>query len=168
MNKPANVIFFVLVFLLQLIISNYLNLGPYVFICLVPFMIMNLPLQMRPQAVLLVAFGVGLLLDILSDGVAGLNAAAAVAAAAPRKFFYLTMVNSDRQDAIGIAVPGTVGVGKYLKYAAAVTAVYLAVYIALDCISFRPFSFILAKFAASTLANLALALVLGLSFQNRN
>jgi len=162
MNKPGNILYCILVFLLQLVLSDYVHLGPYVFLCLIPFLILNIPLSRGPHVLLLTAFAIGLGLDILSDGVPGLNAFAAVLAAAPRKFFYRRLVNGDRQDKTEIPVPGEVGVLKYLKYLSAVTAVYMAAYIALDCITFRPAEFILIKFAASTAASILLAFVLAL------
>ena len=82
MKKPADILFFVLVFLLQLIIADYLHLGPWVCLTLVPFLILNIPFSRSPHAVLLAAFGMGLALDVLSAGVPGLNAFAAAAAAA--------------------------------------------------------------------------------------
>ena len=97
MNKLADILFFVLVFLLQVILTDYLHLGPFVYLCLIPFLILHIPFSRRPQVVLLAAFGMGLALDLLSDGVAGLNAAAAVAAAASRQLLYRTLVNRDRQ-----------------------------------------------------------------------
>lgn len=167
MNRLTDIFFFFLVFLLQVVITDYVHAGPYLFLCLIPFLILNIPLSRRPQLVLVIAFGMGLMLDLLSDGVAGLNAAAAVAAAASRKLFYRTLVNADHQDRTEVPVPSAVGIPKYLRYAAAVTAVYVAVYVLFDCISFRPAGFILLKFALSTIVNTALALLLGLSFQNR-
>lgn len=167
MNKLSDILFFVLVFLLQVILTDYLHLGPYVYLCLIPFLILNIPFSRRPQLVLVAAFGMGLALDLLSDGVAGLNAAAAVAAAASRQLLYRTLVNRDRQDQTEVPVPAGVGLGKYLKYAVAVTAVYMAVYVLFDCISFRPAGFVLLKFLASTVASAGLGLLLTLSLQNR-
>lgn len=167
MSKLTDILFFVLVFMLQVILTDYLHLGPYVYLCLIPFLILKIPFSRRPQLVLVAAFGIGLSLDLLADGVAGLNAAAAVAAAASRQLLYRPLVNRDRQDRTEVPVPAGVGLGKYLKYAVAVTAVYMAVYVLFDCVSFRPAGFVLLKFLASTLASAALGLLLTLSLQNR-
>ena len=167
MNRLSNIFYCILVFLLQLVLTDYVHLGPYVFLCLVPYLILNIPLSRSPHVVMLLAFAIGLGLDILSDGVPGLNAAAAVLAAAPRRFFYRRLVNSDRQDKTEIPLPGEVGLLKYLKYLAAVTILYMAAYVALDCISFRPASFILVKFAASAAASILLALLLAIPRSNR-
>ncbi|MBQ6299257.1 MAG: hypothetical protein IJK79_02585 [Bacteroidales bacterium] len=167
MNRLSNIFYCTLVFLLQLVLTDYVHLGPYVFLCLVPYLLINIPLSRSPHVVMLTAFAIGLGLDVLSDGVPGLNAFAAVLAAAPCKFLYRRLVNSDRQDKTEIPLPGEVGFLKYAKYLSAVTLVYMAAYVALDCISFRPVSFILIKFAASAAASIALALLLAIPRSNR-
>lgn len=167
MKRPDNILFFVLVFLLQLVISDYVHPGPYVFLTLVPFLILNIPLSRSPHTVMLIAFALGLGVDVLSDGVTGLNAFAAVLAAAPRRFFYRLLVNADRQDKTEVPRLSDVGPGKYIKYLAALTFLYVAAYVALDCISFRPVGFVLVKFAASFAASLLLGLLLAIPLRNR-
>ncbi len=168
MKRPADIFYFVLLFLLQLVISDYVHLGPWICLNLIPLLILLIPLSFRPHAVLLIAFGLGLGLDLLSDGVPGLNAFAAVLAAAPRKFFYRTMVNADRQDKTEVPLMGEVGLVKYIKYLAVLTAIYLVAYVLVDCISFRPAGFIALKVIASWLASTVLCLLLALPLQSRN
>lgn len=168
MSKFRNIFFFALVFLLQLIISDYLHLGPWVTVNLLPFLILLIPLQHRVHVVLLSAFGLGLLLDLLSGGVLGLNAFAAVVTAGPRRFLYRILVNRDRQDQTQIPLLKNIGWEKYLKYLLSLTAVFLAAYILLDCVSVRPVGFILVKFLASTLVSTGLGLLLSLSYQNQH
>ncbi|MBR5075597.1 MAG: hypothetical protein IKX28_01105 [Bacteroidales bacterium] len=168
MKKTGDIFFFVLLFLLQLVLSDYVHLGPWVYLCILPLLILCIPLSRSPQAVMLIAFALGLGLDILSDGVPGLNAFAAVLAAAPRKFFYRTLVNADRQDKTEVPKIREVGLPKYLKYLGVITALYLAAYIVVDCVSFRPPVFLLGKFLISWVASTALCLLLSLPFQNRS
>ena len=168
MKRPADIFYFVLMFLLKLVISDYVHLGPWICLNLIPLLILLIPLSYRPHAVLLIAFGLGLGLDLLSDGVPGLNAFAAVLAAAPRKFFYRTLVNADRQDKTEVPLISEVGLGKYLKYLAVLAAIYLVAYVLVDCISFRPAGFIVLKVIASWAASTALCLLLALPLQSRN
>ena len=165
MKKTGDIFFFVLLFLLQLVLSDYVHLGPWVYLCILPLLILCIPLSRSPQAVMLIAFALGLGLDILSDGVPGLNAFAAVLAAAPRKFFYRTLVNADRQDKTEVPKIREVGLPKYLKYLGVITALYLAAYIVVDCVSFRPPVFLLGKFLISWVASTALCLLLSLPFR---
>ena len=39
MNKRNEILFFVMVFILQLVISDYLHLGPWITLSLIPFLI---------------------------------------------------------------------------------------------------------------------------------
>lgn len=168
MNKTGDILFFVLLFILQLVISDYVHLGPWVTLTLIPLLIICIPLSRSPHAVMLIAFALGLGLDILSDGVPGLNAFASVLAAAPRKFFYRILVNADRQDKTEVPKIREVGLLKYLKYLGVITALYLAAYILVDCVSFRPPLFLLGQFLISWVASTALCLLLSLPLQNRS
>lgn len=168
MKRPADIIYCILLFLLQLVISDYVHLGPWVTLCLLPLLILQIPRSRSPHVVMLIAFGLGLGLDILSDGVPGLNAFAAVLAAAPRKFFYRLLVNADRQDKTEVPLLRETGLLKYLKYLGVLTAIYLAAYTLVDCISVRPLGYIAAKFLISWVASTALCLLLALPIQNRS
>lgn len=168
MKRPADIIYCILLFLLQLVISDYVHLGPWITLCLLPLLILQIPRSRSPHVVMLIAFGLGLGLDILSDGVPGLNAFAAVLAAAPRKFFYRLLVNADRQDKTEVPLLRETGLLKYLKYLGVLTAIYLAAYTLMDCISVRPLGYIAAKFLISWVASTALCLLLALPIQNRS
>lgn len=168
MKRPADIIYCILLFLLQLVISDYVHLGPWISLCLLPLLILLIPLSRSPHVVMLIAFGLGLGLDILSDGVPGLNAFAAVLAAAPRKFLYRLLVNADRQDKTEVPLLRESGLLKYLKYLGVLTAIYLAAYTLVDCISVRPLGYIAAKFLISWVASTALCLLLALPIQNRS
>lgn len=168
MKRPADIVYCILLFLLQLVISDYVHLGPWITLCLLPLLILQIPRSRSPHVVMLIAFGLGLGLDILSDGVPGLNAFAAVLAAAPRKFFYRLLVNADRQDKTEVPLLRETGLLKYLKYLGVLTAIYLAAYTLVDCISVRPLGYIAAKFLISWVASTALCLLLALPIQNRS
>lgn len=167
MNSRSNILFFTLVFLLQLVISDYVHLGPWLFLTLLPFLIISIPLNRSVHWVMLSAFAMGILLDVLSDGVVGLNAFAAVLAAAPRKFFYRILVNGDRQDDTLVSTPAQSGLVKYLKFLGAVTAVYVAGYLLLDCVGSRPAFFVATRWVASTLLSTGVCLLLAFAIQNR-
>ena len=161
------IVFSVLVFIVQLIICNYVHISPLVGIYLLPLIIFCLPLNWRPVSVMVISFGLGLLLDLLSGGLLGLNAGAAVFAAALRKFSYRVSVSRDRQDKTIFATPRTVGAVKFYAFLSCGTVLYTAACVALDCITFRSGTFILAKFALSSLVSLAVSFIISFSFLNR-
>lgn len=167
-SNGNNTIFFVLVFIVQIIISNYVPISPYVYICLLPLIIISLPLNWRPVPMLLLAFGMGLLLDLLCGGILGLNAGAAVFAAALKRLSYKMFVTRDRQDKTIHATPKTIGSGKFFVFLTSSIILYSLAYVLMDCISFRDWTFILIKFAASVIVNVALSVLLSISFLNRD
>lgn len=65
---------------LQLVVSNFCNVSPYVVLSLLPAMILCTPISMHEALVMLTAFLSGLAVDFLADGVIGLNAFALVPA----------------------------------------------------------------------------------------
>jgi len=168
MNKMDRTVFFVLIFFFQLAISDYLNLGPFIYICLIPLLILNIPKQISPKTVMLVSFGIGLLFDMMSDGVLGLNAAAAVLTAALRPILYKTIVNEDRQDKTVVPTVKIVGSVIFFRYLSSLMAVYLFAYIIADTAGTRSFWFIAAKIIVSVVVNVALSYLISLSINNRN
>ena len=59
-SKIVRILFFVLLFVVQVVISDYLNLGPYVYICLIPFIILNIPFSRDTGIVMVEAFAISL------------------------------------------------------------------------------------------------------------
>lgn len=78
-----NIILYCLIFILQILICNYVDIGAYVYICILPLIIINIPMKTNINITMLAAFGIGLLLDMFAGGVMGLNAAAATMLAKP-------------------------------------------------------------------------------------
>lgn len=167
-NKIFRILFLVLLFVLQVIISEYLNLGPFVYICLVPVIILNIPMSTRTWVLLLEAFAIGLLLDMFSNGVIGLNSAAAVILAVCRKPLYNVTARRDRQDKTEIPSAANIGANKYLAYLAVCTALYILAYILADGAGISPFWLILVKFPASTVLNILVALLINRAIPERS
>ena len=59
MKRPADIIYCILLFLLQLVISDYVHLGPWITLCLLPLLILQIPRSRSPHVVMLIAFGLG-------------------------------------------------------------------------------------------------------------
>lgn len=167
-SKIVRILFFVLLFVVQVVISDYLNLGPYVYICLIPFIILNIPLSRDTGIVMVEAFAIGLLLDLLSDGVPGLNASAAVITAFCRKTLYKMIARRDRQDRTEVPDAANIGFVKYLLYLSACTALYILAYVLTDCAGISPVYFIFLKFLISSIINILLALVVSSSISEKS
>lgn len=167
-NGNSLLLFCILVFILQLILSNYVHFGPYVHICLLPLLIALMPFNWRPSSTLLVSFALGLLLDLLSDGVIGLNAGAAVCCAAPKKYLYHLTTNSDRQDRSASVSRKRIGNAKYFTFLAVCAAVFTLAYVLLDCMDLQNWGLIPVRFLASATINFILSSILSISFLRKN
>lgn len=159
-NKIIRILFLVLLFLLQVIISDYLNLGPFVCICLIPTILLYIPMSRRVWVLMLEAFAIGLLLDMFSGGVLGLNSAAAVLLALCRKPVYMFSARRDRQEKIEVPDESNIGFDKYMTYLTACTAIYMLAYTIIDGVGINPLWLIALKFLISTAINVLATLLI--------
>lgn len=85
MRKVNFWLVYALTLAVQLLISNLVGISPLVGISLLPVMILCLPGRIGTIPGMLVAFATGLAVDLLADGLPGLNALALVPVAALRR-----------------------------------------------------------------------------------
>ena len=85
MRKGGYYFIFLLLVAVQMLICNYLNLSPYLTLSLLPVLILCVPLRLPTFWTLLLAFATGSAVDLLSEGLLGLNALALVPVAFVRK-----------------------------------------------------------------------------------
>jgi hypothetical protein len=167
-SKLGDILFYILLFILQIILNDLINLGPYVYLCIFPLIIINLPMEWGAGKSMIAAFIIGLLLDMLSDGVLGLNAAASVLIAAARLPLYKLTINGNTTDQIPTPSIKSAGLGKYINFVSILYALFLIVYVFFDCLGFRPFLFVLLKIVISTAASVLLTVIISFTFLNRN
>lgn len=152
-------ILYALLLVCQIVLCNYVALGPYIMLTLLPAMAMCIPLSVSTPVCMIIAFGSGLAVDWLSEGLIGINAAALIPVALLRSTFIRIFLGEDiinRKDSFSIKKNG---VGKISIAMATATAVFLSIYIFLDGAGTRPFWFCAARFGASLAANTLLALI---------
>ena len=65
---------YVLLLLAQLLLSNYFHVTPYIFLTILPVMVLCIPIRVGTVGAMLIACLSGLAIDFLSEGVIGLNA----------------------------------------------------------------------------------------------
>ena len=160
MEKNRFEITFLLLVIAQILVCNYFHFSYYVTLSILPLLILCLPLRLGTLWALLIAAAVGLAVDLLADGVLGLNAAALL----PVAFVRNTVVSAvfgrgvfARNEDIAVRRHG------YPKFALAIVlvqALFLLIYIALDGAWTRPFWFNALRFAASLLAGEVVSLLL--------
>lgn len=150
MRNAEYIITFILLLVLQLILAKYGQVGPYLYICILPAMILCVPLSRQTWLVMFVAFLCGMLIDVLADGVPGLNASALVLCAAVRKPIIRVCIDRElveRNYSFSFKQNGFLRVASALLL---MTAIHLFAYLIFDSAGTRNFLFILLKFLIST------------------
>lgn len=148
-----------LMLICQIVICNFSPLGPYVVLTMLPAMVFCMPLSVSTISCMFIAFGSGLAVDWLSEGLIGINAASLVPVALARKSIVKMFFGEDlitRGDSFSFNKFGTAKVSAALMSA---IAIFLLFYVMLDGAGTHPMWFNLAYFGASLACNWLLALL---------
>ena len=78
MRKSGFWVAYFLLLVAQILLSNYFLFTPYITLSILPVMVLCISTRIAPYVCMLIAFGSGLMVDWLSEGVLGLNAFALV------------------------------------------------------------------------------------------
>lgn len=150
---------FILVLMVQLVLTKYCQLAPFLYICLLPAMVLCLPTSKPSWYIMIYAFAAGLLVDGLADGPLGLNAMAAVAVAAVQKLVLKLCIGEEiveRGYAFSFHENGFL---KIFLALLASTTVFFAVYVIADSAGIRTGGFNFLKWACSTAVSIIFGLV---------
>ena len=148
-----------LLLICQIVLCNFSPLGPYITLSLLPAMIFCIPMSISTAVCMIIAFGSGLAVDWLSEGLIGINAASLVPVALARKSIVKMFFGEDlitRGDSFSFNKFGTAKISAALMSA---ITIFLLFYIILDGAGTRPMWFNLAYFGASLVCNWLLALL---------
>lgn len=166
-SRPWNIVLFVLIFILQVLVSNYVDFGTSVYICLIPLLVINIPMKTDIRLAMLMGFAYGLLLDLFANGVLGLNAAAGMMLAAFKGPVFRRTLNKKHLYNIEVPSMRNVGIANYILYLAICTGIYLLTYMFMESLSFRPFLFIMVRMSISLAINVALMAIISNSIMDR-
>ena len=168
MNKNFHTaVMITLVIIFQLMINNFINPGPYIFISLVPFAVSLIPRNTPINLTIFLCFVIGLTVDIFSRGVIGVNAAAATAISVLRAPIYRITINRDRQDLTPIPEIRQCGFTKYLSYISIVCLAYMFIYCSLESMGVRSVLFFIPQFLISSAASIILSCCFSLTVSSR-
>lgn len=156
----------VLIIILQVVLDNYCDLGVYLRIVLLPYLILTLPYRIKTIEAMVIAFILGLVVDLFTTGVVGLNSGALAASALVRRKILYSILderNIDKYDYPNFRAMGNMKGGFYfiLPYLA-----FFIVYILLDNFSLSPFWWNLQRIVICSVVNTIIGLVL-FSFNKR-
>ena len=166
-SKFHTVVMITLVIIFQLMINNFINPGPYIFISLVPFAISLLPRSTPINLTILLCFAIGLTVDIFSRGVIGVNAAASTALSVLRAPIYRLTISRDRQDITPNPEIRQCGFAKYLAYISIACLSYMFIYCSLESMGVRSILFFIPQFLISSAASVILSCCFSLTVGSR-
>lgn len=149
---------FALLMLLQLLVLNHVYLGGYVMPMLYVLFILMLPTDTRRIPMLLIAFGTGLLMDVMSN-MLGFHALACTVVAMLRILFVDRILT--RNEPVVIATPSIYSVTPqyFISYLMLLLAVFYLVFYTMELFGFRGFGGVLLATVCSTLVTTLLAVL---------
>ena len=149
---------FVLLALVQLLVLNNVYLGGYVMPMLYVLFILMLPTSTGRIPMLLIAFGTGLLMDIMT-GALGFHALACTVVAMMRILFADRILT--RGENVAIANPGIYSVTPqyFISYLMLMLGIFYLLFYLLEIFSFRGFGGVLLATVCSTLVTTLLAVL---------
>lgn len=154
--------FFLLFFLLlvaQILVSNFLNFSQYLFINILPALILCVPIRIKTHWLLIIAFITAFLADFFAGGMLGLTGVALLPVAFLRNGIIRLVFGDEvfsRQEDLSMARQGT------LKASLAILlmlTVFLVIYIWVDAAGTRTFWFLTLKFFLSLIASYLVSLL---------
>ena len=153
-------ILYILLVIAQAVICNYFRLGPYISLTLLPVLILCLPLRQSSSLTMTIAFVTGLGVDILSEGLLGLNTLALVPVALLKKPVVKIIMG---QEAFEKDEPFNIryeGFGKIFLAVIVAQSIFLTLYIIADGAGIRPLWFNISRFAASLACNVIFSMMI--------
>lgn len=84
--------------IIQLLIGEFVNIWPPLYITVIPLFIIILPISLRRSWLIIIAFMMGLITDAAFDGVLGLNAASLTLVAYLKNFFIRRLTKYSSED----------------------------------------------------------------------
>lgn len=150
---------YILLLMAQLLLSNYFHVTPYIFLTILPVMVLCIPIRMGTAGAMLVACASGLVIDFLSEGVIGLNALSLVPVAFARNSIIGLIFGPElfaRKEDFSV---GRCGFGKVAVALLLSLLIFLVIYIWADGAGTRPLWFNGLRLAASLVASFLLSLL---------
>lgn len=168
MNKLVwqNIVRFLLLMLFQELVLNNVYLGGYIMPMLYVLFILMLPTGMKRIPLLLIAFGTGLLIDIMSN-MLGFHALACTVVAMMRIWFADRILT--RGEPVQINVPSIYSVTPqyFVSYLLLMLAVFYFLFFIVELWGFRGFGDVLLATLLSTLTTALLSILCQIVFLKR-
>jgi len=159
MRKNGFFAVYLILLVAQLLLTNYFHFTPYIMLTILPVMVLCIPLGISTTVAMLIAFGTGLSVDLLSEGIIGLNTLALVPVAFCRKEMIRLIFGEElisRGEDFSVRRSG---LGQVLLAITLAQALFLVVFIWADSAGTRPFWFNFLRFICSLAAGVLVSLL---------
>ena len=160
MRKAGFWMVYILLAIVQMLICNYFHVTPYIMLSILPVMVLCIPVRVSTTGAMFAAFATGLAVDLLSEGVLGLNVLALVPVAFARKGIIRLIFGEElfsRKEDFSIRKSGFGQVSVAILIA---QALFLLIYIWADGAGTRPLWFNALRFGASLAAGFVVSLLI--------
>lgn len=105
----SDIVLFISFLIAQILLTNFIDFGPLVFISVYPLYILTKPRHMNNVVAIVIAFIFGFLTDYFTGSILGINAAAATLLAFAQPFIVRIVIRKDSSE--GPARPGIADLG---------------------------------------------------------
>ena len=159
MRKSSFWAAYALLLVLQLLLSNYFLFTPYIMLSILPVMVLCIPIRVGTVGAMLIAAATGFTVDLLAEGVLGLNAIALIPVAYARNSIIRLIFGGElfaRKEDFSVHRSGF---GKVALAVLLAQMLFLLVYVWIDAAGTRPLWFLAARFGASLGAGFILSLL---------
>ncbi len=150
---------YVILVLCQLVICNFFNFSPLVFLTLLPAMVLCIPVRVGVPWAMVIAFATGLVVDFTSDGLLGLNALALVPVAFARNAILIITLGKNISGEPENPDFKTKGFAKVAIAAMLAVGLFCLLYTVFDGAGARPFGFLAIRFLISSVVSFLLGLL---------
>lgn len=153
--------------LVQLAIGEFVNFHPLIYIVILPWLIIIIPPQVKQIPLMLISLCIGLLIDILSDGIIGLNAAALIGVGYLKAPVLSFVVNKKNVQSNQIISSETYGIKSFALICLILYSIFFIIYIGLDGLGYVPVLYSIMRFLLFVITNTIIAILadMGLSKQ---
>jgi len=160
MNWLKYIYGFIVILVLQILCSEFINLWPMLYIAVIPLMIILMPANVSTYVLMLCGFAIGLLTDALSDGILGLNAACCTLLGACKNMITRPMRKYDIQSEDFDMDSGEFRKGKLLVLLIISYLVFFIPYVLIDGAGVSGVLYLVLRIVVNVIVNVAIAYLL--------
>jgi len=159
MRNGRFIVMTLLIIIIQIVLAKYCQIGPFLYFCVLPAVILCMPTTRPTWYVMILAFIIGFMVDGLADGPLGLNAMALIPVAALQKPLIKWIIDEEcveRGYSFSFHRHGYLAITGAL---AIEVLVFFILYVIFDSAGERSFSFNISKILLSSLSGIILGLI---------